>query len=122
MSVKDPLRQYPVTMTPRVADDLDRLAIDLKYAVPRKGTMRRGPMVGYLCRWFLTLGPEEQIRVIREGKKLLDADLDEGGAAVGNPQPPGPDAMPTTDITDIVVAPKQRKGGARKGKPKPDAQ
>lgn len=80
---------------------------------PLKGerVLERGPMLGYLCRWFIEQPAKTRKDIIVRGKMLTMAD---GGESADDNDTD--DAMPTTVITDIVAPPKQRKGGPKPSK------
>lgn len=42
----------------------------------RDRPMKKGPMLAYVARWFLSLTRESQLDVIRAGKAMVDADAD----------------------------------------------
>lgn len=75
MAKRSDERKILISMSSETLDRLQIAAIDLKKDVPRRRVMERGPMIAYLCRWFLELDRETKLRVILAGKAL-----DEGGA------------------------------------------
>jgi len=75
MGVKANEKQTPIALPPERIRELHRAALDLQPYVPRDSReMTKGPMLGYIARWFLTLPPEEQLRVVLAGKQLADAE------------------------------------------------
>jgi hypothetical protein len=84
MAHKADEKQFPVSMRPSAIRELQKVAIDLQEHVPRSRAMNRGPMVGYVMRWFLSLPREVQIKIVRTGKDLREQDVTDDAIAIVN--------------------------------------
>lgn len=76
-------RQIPVALPPQVIRDLQMAAIRLQEDVPRERAMNRGPMLGYVARWFLKLPLDRQLEIVLAGKAVEDEEagrIDPGGS------------------------------------------
>jgi hypothetical protein len=67
-------KQIPVALPPDVIRELQIAAIKMQADVPRERALNRGPMLGYVARWFLTLSAQDQLRVVRAGKAIEDVE------------------------------------------------
>lgn len=64
--------QIQVVMSEEMRRDLGKAALTHQDEVERDRLMSRGPMLGYIAKWFLSRPREEQLEVIREGKRLFE--------------------------------------------------
>jgi hypothetical protein len=65
--------QIQVVVSAELRKALGKAALVHQDDVDRERLMGRGPMLGYIAKWFLALPQAEQLKVIQEGKRLFDA-------------------------------------------------
>jgi hypothetical protein len=64
--------QVQVVMSAEMRKALNKAAMAHQDDIDRDRLMGRGPMLGYVAKWFLARPPAEQLRIILEGKRLFD--------------------------------------------------
>ncbi|WP_165073281.1 ubiquitin family protein [Paludisphaera rhizosphaerae] len=75
MGTKANERQTPIALPPETIRELHRAALTLQPYVEREGReLTKGPMLGYVARWFLAQPLAEQLRITLDGKRIADAE------------------------------------------------
>jgi len=74
MAVKRHETPCSVKLSDELAGKLSAIAHEMRWKVPQKRALERGPMIGHLCRWFIEQSPEAQLGMIQEGKRLREED------------------------------------------------
>jgi hypothetical protein len=99
------------SVPPTVVNELNAVKDATKRFVPRKDgkIMARGPMIGYIARWFMTLPREEMIKILRKGKEIADSE----------PKVDSPSASESADADSLLVSDERHVLSKRSGIRKP---